>query len=132
MDKVVKTKYVYEGKGQPLINEEFQMAADREMSLEEYLNQLPDSHRANKEYQELKQELAEVIEDAFMHRGYLQNDGWWDSQASTSAVTWGDWLVKNAGWEKREGGVGDRQWYRPKQKKITLEGPPRGCGEFGG
>ncbi len=65
------------------------------------------------ECEQLREDLAELIEDAFCQIAHKQSDGWWSSQALSSAVSLGDKLVELALWEKNAFGHGRVQLYRP-------------------
>lgn len=44
--------------------------------------------------------------------GESDNDGWMTTNCTTDACQVGDWLVANAGWERKDDGVGRAQKYR--------------------
>jgi hypothetical protein len=64
----------------------------------------------------LQDDLAEHVEDAFCQLAHLEDDGWRDTMASSTAMDLGDKLCELGLWERRPGGHGRRQWYRPVAK----------------
>ena len=66
---------------------------------------------------ELEVEYAELLVDAFLEIA-SEKDGWYCSDARTTAMHYGNELVELGLWEKdATRGHGRRQWYRPKESK---------------
>lgn len=60
----------------------------------------------------LLEELAIVLNEIICNVGHY-DDGWWDTLAMSSAMEAGDRLVELGLWERKPGGHGRRQFYRP-------------------
>ena len=62
----------------------------------------------------LEQELADALESIVYGQGHQDPDGWIDSMAMSDVCDAGDRLVELGLWDRKDGGYGRRQWYRPK------------------
>ena len=78
---------------------------------------------AVREIERLREELAELIDDAFRRFASEQyggdRHGWWDTCGLTLAMMYGDRLVELGLWEKHPTGHGRRWWYRPVKRKAV-------------
>ena len=61
----------------------------------------------------LEAELVQALTDIVVNVGYIQSDGWIDSMAHSCVCDAGDRLVEMGLCERKDGGCGRRQWYRP-------------------
>lgn len=72
------------------------------------------------ERMQLVEDLTEYLDGAFQQIAFLEKDGWWCSQALSTAVGLGDKLVELGTWEHDEKkGYGRMQFYRPIAKQET-------------
>lgn len=76
-------------------------------------------------YRRMSSEAAEIMSDkleasfdliemAFVQFAHCDDDGWYDTMSLSTLRDLGEYLVDAGTWERREGGVGRRQFYRQK------------------
>ena len=86
------------------------------------------------EVEQLRSELAEAIEEAFLAEAYLvkagedERAGWYDTCALSSTKRNGDRLVELGLYERHPEGAGRRWFYRRKDSECQSENKPASGG----
>jgi hypothetical protein len=71
----------------------------------------------------LEAELIDVLQDAFYELAEPDEDGWYDTMASGTAVSYAERLCELGVFERDKSlGCGRRQWYRPIAKAAGNSG----------